>query len=317
MAHKRHEPEDHKDTVNGLVYKKAKMGEYTDFALECDGVKIPVHKVIVCSQIQAFAAACAGGFKEGCSGIYRIEKFPLSSVRHLVQFLYTGDYDLTTDADKGPSDQNPVLPPSLSPSAATTAAVTTAAVAADLSKNLVAHIHMAEMADYYHVLGLKELVHKKVDETLRLPWSPEGFADAVNMAFKIANDDVLRERLAATVTDHLDDFIGTDNRINLFTHDASFRVLRILNGKMKQSVRRARESQRRTKESLELQTGLAQQLRSERDLANGYHLVVTHYQQGSTVEVTSTCMKCRAVATKTYHPGGFNITCNCRAALNR
>ncbi|PYI27947.1 hypothetical protein BP00DRAFT_308752, partial [Aspergillus indologenus CBS 114.80] len=182
-------------------------GEYTDFALECDGVKIPVHKVIVCSQIQAFAAACTGGFKEGCSGIYRIEKFPLSSVRHLVQFLYTGDYDLTNDAG------NPVLPSSLSPSAATTAAVTTAAVASDLSKNLVAHIHMAEMADYYHVLGLKELVHKKVDETLRLPWSPEGFADAVNMAFKIADDGVLREKLAATVADHLDDFIGTDNRI--------------------------------------------------------------------------------------------------------
>ncbi|RAH47800.1 uncharacterized protein BO95DRAFT_461866 [Aspergillus brunneoviolaceus CBS 621.78] len=265
MAFKRKVSIDHMDTVNDLVYKKAKMGEYTDFALECDGVEIPVHKVIVCSQIKAFAAACAGGFKEGCSGVYRIDEFPLSSIRHLVQFLYTGDYGLPNDADKSPSDPDLVLPPSLSLSpssssssssssaAATTAAITTAAVTEDLSKNLVAHIHMAEIADYFNVPGLKELVHKKVDETLQLPWSPEGFADAVTMAFNIGDNGVLRDRLAATVADHLDDFLGTDSRMDLFTHDASFQVLRRLNEQLKESERRTKGLQRQPKRSLELQ----------------------------------------------------------------
>lgn len=49
--------------LSNSLFSQAKMGKYTDFALECDGTTFPVHKAVVCSQVEAFAAACEGRFQ--------------------------------------------------------------------------------------------------------------------------------------------------------------------------------------------------------------------------------------------------------------
>lgn len=40
-----------------------KSGEFTDLALVCEGERINVHKVVVCSQSDVLYAACTGNFK--------------------------------------------------------------------------------------------------------------------------------------------------------------------------------------------------------------------------------------------------------------
>ncbi|RAH84643.1 hypothetical protein BO86DRAFT_441524, partial [Aspergillus japonicus CBS 114.51] len=191
-------------------------GKYSDFALECDGTTFPVHKVVVCTQVEAFAAACKVGFKEACSGVYRIDGFQSSTVGYMVEYLYTGDYtteydckdDIESSSSKGKTTSHP------NPSTPI------------LSEVLIAHIQVAEIAEYYQVSRLNTLVDK-VDKTLQMPWSPKGFAKAVELAYRVPNAESLRDKIAGVLVQHLDDFLD-DAPESPFTDDVSVRVLRVM-----------------------------------------------------------------------------------------
>ncbi|CEJ55684.1 hypothetical protein PMG11_01929 [Penicillium brasilianum] len=64
-----------------------KSGEFTDLVLVCEGERINVHKVVVCSQSNVLHAACTGNFK-------------------LVSFFYTENY---SDKVQAPETDPPFL----------------------------------------------------------------------------------------------------------------------------------------------------------------------------------------------------------------
>ncbi|PYI35281.1 hypothetical protein BP00DRAFT_301273, partial [Aspergillus indologenus CBS 114.80] len=197
-------------------------GKYSDFALKCDGTTFPVHKVVICTQVEAFAAACKGGFKEASSGVYRIDAFQSSTVGYMVEYLYTGDYTTEYDCkdDIGLCKTTPHPNPSTP----------------ILSEVLIAHIQVAEIAEYYQVSRLKTPVEKKVDKALQMPWSPKGFAKAVELAYQVPNAESLRDKIAGVLVQHLDDFLD-DAPESPFTDDVSVRVLRLMREASKASAR--------------------------------------------------------------------------------
>ncbi|PYH86718.1 hypothetical protein BO82DRAFT_397299 [Aspergillus uvarum CBS 121591] len=212
--------------LSNALFLQAKAGKYSDFALECDGTTFPVHKMVVCTQVKAFAAASKGGFKEASSGVYRIDAFQSSTVGYMVEYLYTGDYtteyDCKDDTEESPSKGKTTSHPSPSTPI--------------LSEALIAHIQVAEIAEYYQVSRLKTLVEKKVDQTLQMPWSPAGFAKVVELAYKVPNAESLRDKIAGVLVQYLDDFLLDDAPESPFTDDVSARVLRLMREASKASA---------------------------------------------------------------------------------
>ncbi|KAF5718243.1 hypothetical protein FMUND_5339 [Fusarium mundagurra] len=97
------------------MQKARESGEFTDFALICNGQTINVHKIIICGQSTVFQRACSGKFKlllsdkhtfmaankvqEASAGIYDMYDHPLDVVNRMVEYLYTGAYEIPEDAD--------------------------------------------------------------------------------------------------------------------------------------------------------------------------------------------------------------------------
>ncbi|QGA16299.1 hypothetical protein EYB26_003966 [Talaromyces marneffei] len=67
--------------------------KYSDLTLECDGETFAVHKAIVLTQSVVLEKACQAHWKEGKDNVIQITEFDVRTVRRMVEFLYTGDYD--------------------------------------------------------------------------------------------------------------------------------------------------------------------------------------------------------------------------------
>ncbi|KAM0512996.1 hypothetical protein ACHAPE_008356 [Trichoderma viride] len=70
-----------------------RSGQYSDVTLVCQGKEFQIHKLVVCSQSPVIAAALKGEFMEAQSGVINIEIFDAETVRRMVEYLYTKDYD--------------------------------------------------------------------------------------------------------------------------------------------------------------------------------------------------------------------------------
>ncbi|RAL16175.1 BTB/POZ domain-containing protein [Aspergillus homomorphus CBS 101889] len=261
----------HSNIVHKVLGDETKIAKYSDLTLECAGSTFAVQKVIVCPQSEVFAAACDSRFREEYSGIYRIEEFQASTVNYMVQYLYTGDYINEYDT------RDPVHKPSCESNIKSTLASPTAS----LSTVLIAHLYVAKIADYFQVKGLTELVHEEVDTTLQMPWSAEGFSEAVQVAYRIPYNVVLREKIAAVLVDHLDDFLTDGAHESAFDDNFSVRVLRrmdeknsVLEKRLMESDAKRTELDKRISRLLGEKADLAELLAKERESDTGFDITV-------------------------------------------
>ncbi|RAK75319.1 BTB/POZ domain-containing protein, partial [Aspergillus fijiensis CBS 313.89] len=190
----------------------------------CDGTTFPVHKAVVCSQVEAFAAACEERFQEACTGVYHIDGFQASTVGYMVEYLDAGDY--TTESERK-RDTTGLCGTTSRPNRSTPF----------LSGILIAHIQVAEIAEYYQVSKLKALVERKIDKTLQMPWSSKGFATAVDLAYRVPNAESIRDKMAGVLVQHLDDFLSDEAAESPFADDVSVRVLCLMREASKASAR--------------------------------------------------------------------------------
>ncbi|KAK1245505.1 hypothetical protein MKX08_005134 [Trichoderma sp. CBMAI-0020] len=110
-------------------------GNYSDLKLVCQGREFKIHKLVACSQSSVIATALKGGFKEAQSGMITIEQFDAETVRRMVEYLYTGDYDRTK-----PKSRAATIIGVTSPTAATsTASSTTPSAAANTTASTKAN----------------------------------------------------------------------------------------------------------------------------------------------------------------------------------
>ncbi|RAL08773.1 BTB/POZ domain-containing protein [Aspergillus homomorphus CBS 101889] len=200
---------------NQVMYDWAKSGKRTDFSLVCGDRTFPVHQLVVCTQVPAFAAACEGGFQEGRSRVYRIEGFEPSSVGYLVEYLYMGDYNMSLPGyegdDKRTMDKNMEI----------------------ITKALRAHAEIIKLADYFILPRLQHLAREKVIELIESECSNAEMAFLLRAAHTITGDAVI----CSSIMDHLHvDFDSLDEDFiqKLFPDAFSRDLLQWKNGQIVQ-----------------------------------------------------------------------------------
>ncbi|KID85333.1 BTB/POZ fold protein, partial [Metarhizium majus ARSEF 297] len=109
-----------------------KSGEFSDLTFLCKGQRIPAHRIIVCPQSPVIHAACTGPYKEQETGVYEIKDVSFDVIRQMVEYLYTGRYEVPSSQDSDGKKHYAVLP-------------------------LVFHARMVDVADAYLIEGLQSL----------------------------------------------------------------------------------------------------------------------------------------------------------------
>ncbi|KAI9695775.1 MAG: hypothetical protein M1820_008447 [Bogoriella megaspora] len=67
--------------------------KYTDISLRCATEVFAVHRAVLCTQSDVFEAAFDGIYEESISGVYEIHDADPSTIRRLLEFLYTRGYE--------------------------------------------------------------------------------------------------------------------------------------------------------------------------------------------------------------------------------
>ncbi|PYH46059.1 uncharacterized protein BP01DRAFT_382234 [Aspergillus saccharolyticus JOP 1030-1] len=70
-------------STNSGRFEDAKAGELCDLELECEGVKLTVHKIVVWNRSE-----------ESRTNVVQIPDFSLATVKRMVEYMYLGDYTL-------------------------------------------------------------------------------------------------------------------------------------------------------------------------------------------------------------------------------
>ncbi|KAI0413138.1 hypothetical protein F5X98DRAFT_391165 [Xylaria grammica] len=206
------------DPTSRLRTQLLNIKDYSDFTLECDGRKFRVHKAVFCGQSPVMAAALKGDFMEAKTGVLSVS-FDIESVRRLIEYMYTGDYQMRPDSaleiiSSGVSDG--ALPIKRPSEAVGTAAEPDPGVGvpkpseAGTSDRLICHGRMNSIADYYDVPALAALSCTKAKEILRREWSTEPFYQLARLSLASTSDKNFLRMLGEEAMGHID---GIDTKI--------------------------------------------------------------------------------------------------------
>ncbi|KAL6910183.1 hypothetical protein GGI43DRAFT_3455 [Trichoderma evansii] len=197
-------------------------GQYSDLKLVCQGQEFRIHKLVACSQSSVIATALKGGFKEAQSGIITIEAFDAETVRRMVEYLYTGDYDKVkannnvaapvavatssiTFATSSTTISTPSAAPSTVKSQGSSAPVSTAppTPALVVTKGTLHHVQVNAIADYYGIQGLALLANQKIQQAYFTNWDAKAFAASAKAAISVSGDKSLHNMMALLTAQRL------------------------------------------------------------------------------------------------------------------
>ncbi|KAK7751004.1 hypothetical protein SLS62_006989 [Diatrype stigma] len=178
-----------------FISKLLGSGDYSDLTLICDGEAFkPGRGIDADTNIQ-----------EAKTNTVNVD-FDVATLRRMIQFMYTGDYQVeelengvgTGDNNGGafsPSDGSAIKTNKRAP------------VASDSSESnlVIYHVRMNEIANYYDVPRLVQLANSKADYLLKNNWSTEAFVGAMREA--VAGEKGLQHILAAAASQHMDDIV--------------------------------------------------------------------------------------------------------------
>ncbi|KAH7317410.1 hypothetical protein BKA65DRAFT_466379 [Rhexocercosporidium sp. MPI-PUGE-AT-0058] len=179
--------------------------KYSDLKFVCQGQEFKVHKAIVCTQSPVLAAACDGSFQEAATNSINIDEFEAATVKRMIEFMYTKEYDDGMEKRGSEDVDSSNLPASthVDSLCAITPAMTTEMV--------LHHVRVNAIADYYDIPLLKQLANTKIQRLLETTRSADGFSDVVREVFNSTSDKALREIMASTAATHIEELIGLED----------------------------------------------------------------------------------------------------------
>ncbi|PTB43603.1 hypothetical protein M441DRAFT_164245 [Trichoderma asperellum CBS 433.97] len=198
-------------------------GQFSDLKLTCQGKEFKIHKLVACSQSSVIATALKGDFKEAQSSVINIELFDAETVRRMVEYLYTGDYDQFKEASNvaaatsaaTPSPPNTVQSQG-SPAPANTAPANTApATPALVAKGTLHHVQVNAIADYYGIQGLGLLANQKIQQAYAVKWDPKSFIASAKAAISVSGDKSLHGVMALLTAQNLKELLKSGELASL------------------------------------------------------------------------------------------------------
>ncbi|PYI36239.1 hypothetical protein BP00DRAFT_472444 [Aspergillus indologenus CBS 114.80] len=224
-------------STNSGMFEDAKAGELCDLELECDGVKLTVHKIVVWNRSEVIKTACKSNFrvkpatptasnqvsyltlkKEGRTNVVQIPDFSLATVKRMVEYMYLENYtlgngpkwiselaglrvDTSSDLAAAPAlDTSPDLI-----SLTESANETTDSTPPTTAETLRPHLEMSMIAGYYLIPGLETLALEEITKALKQTWSPAGIDDLISEVYPSIPHEATRKYLSDLVAEHLND----------------------------------------------------------------------------------------------------------------
>ncbi|KAI0420643.1 hypothetical protein F5X98DRAFT_371620 [Xylaria grammica] len=184
---------------------------FSDLTLVCHGQKYGLHKAIVCSQSAVMASDLRGGVREATTNFLHAP-FDTESIKRLIEFLYTGDYQLSPDPaldllsssmsrDSGVDFDTDSDSPKPDPSTDKDEPGTPSSV----PEGLACHARMDSIASYYDIPALTALARAKVDEILVHAWSADAFCALLASSPDATGDREYYRLLAGKAVEHADE----------------------------------------------------------------------------------------------------------------
>ncbi|SPJ85268.1 uncharacterized protein FTOL_11049 [Fusarium torulosum] len=191
--------------AHAFLFSMVETGEFSDFTLVCDGCEFKLHQVVVCPQSLVIAAALCGGFKETTSKVITVSEFDISTVRYMISFLYTGEYKVGTKSEDSllPGDEqchdeadNFSQPCSGSES-----------MKNETTENILSHLRVNAIADYYNVNNLARLANSKIKTILKQDQEADLFPRVIQEMSKSNRDAELCAMVASATAERMGDLI--------------------------------------------------------------------------------------------------------------
>ncbi|KAL5091713.1 hypothetical protein Trisim1_002927 [Trichoderma cf. simile WF8] len=191
-----------------------RSGQFSDLTLVCEGKEFKIHKVVACPQSPVLSAAVSGEFKESQTGIVQIELFDSETVRRMVEFLYTGNYDCNHPPN--PPKQNYFVGSiqDVTPAKSTSSAVPVPVAAASTPDTLI-HVRVNAIADYYGIQGLTLLANQKIQQAYQAKWDAKAFLTSAKEALDNTGDKKLHGMMALLAAQHLEELIASPQLADL------------------------------------------------------------------------------------------------------
>ncbi|OAG40790.1 hypothetical protein AYO21_04867 [Fonsecaea monophora] len=241
---------------SSILARLLDSGEFSDLKFLCKGDEFKVHKAIVCMQSPVIKAAIQGSFEESHTSVIKMDDFDPKVVKALVQFMYTGDYDIEEvrrdaseeatsevvgDAVDGEltkwlktgslwdrqsqPDENEISrigsPSALPPEASAEASAT---------DPLLEHIRVNSIGDYYGIEALVSLANSKIEQLLQSDPAENSWVETLPSAIEAAthstgDQEVLRI-FATAIAPNISSLLGMEQfrRLSVLT-DFSLTVL--------------------------------------------------------------------------------------------
>ncbi|KAH6954268.1 hypothetical protein DER45DRAFT_310167 [Fusarium avenaceum] len=188
-----------------FLFSMVETGEFSDFTLVCDGHEFKLHQVVVCSQSLVIAAALCGGFEETMSKVITVNEFDISIVRYMISFLYTGEYEVETQSedslipdDKQCHDEEDNSSQHCSgPESEKN----------ETTENILTHLRVNAIADYYDVENLAQLANSKIKAILEQGHEADLFPRVIQEMSGSNRDDELCAIVASATAKCMGDLI--------------------------------------------------------------------------------------------------------------
>ncbi|KAI0114527.1 hypothetical protein GGR51DRAFT_556389 [Nemania sp. FL0031] len=209
------------ESTLSLKARLLNIREFSDFTLVCHGREFELHKAIVCSQSSVMANALRAGSQEATTGVLHLP-FDIESVKHLIEFMYTGDYQLSPDpalellsssiSKDSPRTENGLMSASKQATESSkldsSNGTSEGAIPTSVADRLTCHTRMDSVASYYDIPALSALARAKVDDILVNEWSADAFCGLIQESLDSTSDQKYYQMLAAKAVDHADELAG-------------------------------------------------------------------------------------------------------------
>ncbi|KAI5303882.1 hypothetical protein KEM56_007094 [Ascosphaera pollenicola] len=146
--------------------------EYSDFTIECETKKFPVHRVIVCNQSSVIAAAMKSEFKERINNSFEIKAFDAETVDRMVDAMYYVPLPMDT---------------------------------------VTIHCKIAEIANYFDLRPLQEIATSRIAEYWTAHWDATIFIASIQSAVEAGTFAVLADGFLPSVTANIAKLIGIED----------------------------------------------------------------------------------------------------------
>ncbi|KAF5566748.1 aminopeptidase 2 [Fusarium phyllophilum] len=142
-------------------------GEYSDFILRCKDREFKLHQMIVCPQSPVISAALNSGFEETTSKIITVNEFDVRTVQYMVGFLYSADYRLAPEPEKKPAQGEKREEGEIVSDDDKMSKDPSRKIADQTVYQIVSHLRVNAIADYYGIEKLAKLSTSKIEIILK------------------------------------------------------------------------------------------------------------------------------------------------------